>query len=82
MKVHQQSLGRIDRVNDLRNNLPHVCSPRPAAGQRLARGLSLHQVVKEQMTLVCGAEEVRTPDLLVANQTLSQLSYSPEPIVN
>ena len=25
----------------------------------------------------CGAEEDRTPDLLVANQALSQLSYSP-----
>ena len=28
--------------------------------------------------LFCGAKEARTPDLLVANGTLSQLSYSPE----
>ena len=27
--------------------------------------------------LMCGAEGDRTPDLLVANQALSQLSYSP-----
>ena len=30
----------------------------------------------------CGAEGDRTPDLMVANHALSQLSYSPERIQN
>ena len=40
-------------------------------------------IVKEQMLqnfLACGAEGDRTPDLLLAKQALSQLSYSPSKI--
>lgn len=29
---------------------------------------------------LCGAEEDRTPDLFVANEALSQLSYSPKSV--
>jgi hypothetical protein len=32
---------------------------------------------QEQLTVIGGAEEDRTPDLRIANATLSQLSYGP-----
>ena len=34
-------------------------------------------IVKEQKNFMCGASRDQTDDLLVANQALSQLSYSP-----
>lgn len=34
--------------------------------------------VEEQSCKIGGAKEDRTPDLLIANQSLSHLSYSPE----
>jgi hypothetical protein len=33
---------------------------------------------RSQFTIICGAEGIRTPDLLNAIQALSQLSYSPK----
>ena len=35
------------------------------------------QIVKKRVKKICGASRDRTDDLLVANQALSQLSYSP-----
>jgi hypothetical protein len=57
--------------------------PRDFLGPLPTRPLTtLFLIVKEQRPRMCGikyrgAEGDRTPDLLVANQTLSQLSYSP-----
>ena len=35
-------------------------------------------VAKEDFFKIGGAEEDRTPDLMIANHSLSQLSYSPD----
>ncbi len=40
---------------------------------------AMHSFINERMH---GAEGIRTPDPLVANEVLSQLSYSPEYLVS
>jgi hypothetical protein len=45
------------------------------------RGFSSRRNMPEILgDLIGGAEEDRTPDLLIANETLSQLSYGPTPL--
>ena len=75
-------------IEDVSRQSQHVYASRVTAEPLLAQRLiALFLIVKEhsagfrrppaRMAYRRGAEGDRTPDLLVANQTLSQLSYSP-----
>jgi hypothetical protein len=48
----------------------------PAA--KIAKGPNVNKGPRKHEDLTCGAKGTRTPGLLDANQTLFQLSYSPE----
>ena len=60
------------------------CRPNAEAGQRPVqpgRSPSKYQEIGSANQRVGGAERNRTAGLLIANEALSQLSYSPEPVL-
>ncbi len=71
----------------LRCRILHVCSSHPYGGENYLRRhrqhssrLSKNKIIIHYQWIMdnyCGAEGDRTPDLVVANHALSQLSYSP-----